>query len=549
LEALEQQILMIFIRLLSIVLLTTGSICLAQQLPTKIESLSLKSGKVLKGAEFVTEDPVRGIKLLHDGGVVWVKITDLPADFLSKHNLVLPESVAGENSKRDLIQGKIARFKVENPTFRDRDGNVLQSAYIVAIEATGIKLEREGMVRRIDFEKLPQNVVQFFGFDAASVALEKERVAKLAEVGKERESAKQGAASILDGAKALVNLELIQRIEDGYICRGYTYQVKTREVESNRRTSLSGKEVFDVRNVQYEEPSEEFDTVIVLGLPPSFLDTRKWKGTVWFGGWREYLNPAGSTVTARLAFTSKEQGLDYIVRNGFHVETAPEIRGSGRSGASKSTGAPPATGGRATGTGFAVSEGGHISKAFHVVNGAKSIKVVIQGKECDARVIAKDQNNDLAIIKVDGLTLSPLRLGKSSDQKVGDDVFTTGFPDPEIQGENVKLTRGSINAASGIRDNTSMFQVSVGVHGGNSGGPLVNSRGEVVGVIVSKLGMKYFLATSEMPQNVNYAVKSDFLALLLETVPDYTIPSNSIREPNTPEESAQNATFLVRVSL
>jgi S1-C subfamily serine protease len=128
-------------------------------------------------------------------------------------------------------------------------------------------------------------------------------------------------------------------------------------------------------------------------------------------------------------------------------------------------------------------------------------------------------------------------------------VFTTGFPDPEIQGENVKLTRGSINAASGIRDNTSMFQVSVGVHGGNSGGPLVNSRGEVVGVIVSKLGMKYFLATSEMPQNVNYAVKSDFLALLLETIPDYTIPSNSTRATNTPEESAQNATFLVRVSL
>lgn len=537
-----------YLQLLSSIFITIGSISLAQQSPSKTESLLLNSGKVLKGAEFVTEDPVRGIKLIHDGGVVWVKVSDLPTDFLSKHNLVVPDSAVGENSKREAMQGKIAKFKVENPTFRDRDGNVLQSAYIVAIEATGLKLEREGMVRRIDFEKLPQNVIQFFGFDAADVAIQKERAAKLAEVGNEQESARQGAASILDGSKALVNLELVQKIDAGYICKGHTFQIKTRQVEFNQRASLSGKEIFDVRNVQYEEPDDEFDSVIVLGLPPSFLDTRKWKGTLWFGGWRQYLNPAGSTVTARLAFTSKEQGLDYIVRNGFHVESAPETGEGGRSGASKSTAAPPVSGGGATGTGFAVSEVGHISTAFHVVNGAKSIRVVIQGREHDARVIAKDQNNDLAIIKVDGVTLSPLPFGKSADQKIGDDVFTTGFPDPEIQGENVKLTRGSINAASGIRDNASMFQVSVGVHGGNSGGPLVNRRGEVVGVIVSKLGMKYFLATSEMPQNVNYAVKSDFVTLLLDTIPDYVSPSISANRAISPEEAAQNATFLVRVT-
>lgn len=532
-----------------VILLSLGFSSVSHAQQQAKDTLTLKSGKVLKEAEFITEDPTRGVKVKHAEGIAWIKPFDLPTDFLSKHSIKVPEALAKGQIKADAERDKINRFKALNPTFRDRDGMVHQSSEIVAVEPTSLKLERGGMVQRIDFEKLPQNVVQFFEYDAAKVAAEKERMATLADKYREREEARQGAASILDGNKASANLDLVQKIEDGYICTGNIFTVKTRDVEVNRRfNGLANKEIFDIKRIEVEEIEAILPTTIVIGLPPSFLDARKWKGALWFGGWRQYTSVGGEVVTARLAFTDRELGMKYIVENGFHVEGAPESRRQNPNNRAASGRQSPESPSSATGTGFAVAANGYIATAFHVVNEAKSIKVVIDGKELDAVVVAKDQNNDLAVIKVDHSNLLTLPIAKSTDQKVGDDVFTTGFPDPQIQGENVKLTKGSINAASGIRDNTAMFQVSVGVHGGNSGGPLVNRKGEVVGVIVSKLGLKYFLTTNEMPQNVNYAVKADFLLLLLNTIPGFVGSQGAASiQQSSPEEAAQKATFLIRV--
>jgi S1-C subfamily serine protease len=83
-----------------------------------------------------------------------------------------------------------------------------------------------------------------------------------------------------------------------------------------------------------------------------------------------------------------------------------------------------------------------------------------------------------------------------------------------------KLTRGEISSLSGVRDNPSEFQISVPVQPGNSGGPLVMESGIVVGVVVARLhDSNTFEQTGSLPQNVNYAVKSDRLLGLLHSVP------------------------------
>jgi serine protease Do len=98
-------------------------------------------------------------------------------------------------------------------------------------------------------------------------------------------------------------------------------------------------------------------------------------------------------------------------------------------------------------------------------------------------------------------------------------VATVGFPNIGSQGFAPKFARGEIGSLSGPQDDARYFQISVPVQPGNSGGALVDERGNVVGVVSAKLSAKAVLATSgALPENVNYAVKSSFLLGFLESV-------------------------------
>lgn len=103
---------------------------------------------------------------------------------------------------------------------------------------------------------------------------------------------------------------------------------------------------------------------------------------------------------------------------------------------------------------------------------------------------------------------------------LGAHVFTIGFPHPDVLGTQAKLTDGLISASTGIGNDPRLFQISVPVQAGNSGGPLLNSNGEVVGIVSAKLNSLALLsATGDLPQNVNYAIKSAYLQSLLKTTP------------------------------
>ena len=172
------------------------------------------------------------------------------------------------------------------------------------------------------------------------------------------------------------------------------------------------------------------------------------------------------------------------------------------------------------GSGFHVTSNGYLLTNQHVVNGARKVFVYSGSQRLPAQVVKTDAANDLALLKVSG-TFAALPVSSSRRVKLGQTVSTVGFPNPNLQGKSPKLTKGEISSLSGASDDPKYFQISVPVQPGNSGGPLVDGYGNVVGVVTAKLSTKAALATAgTLPENVNYAVKGTFVMGFLESVPE-----------------------------
>jgi len=179
-----------------------------------------------------------------------------------------------------------------------------------------------------------------------------------------------------------------------------------------------------------------------------------------------------------------------------------------------------------SGTGFAIGNG-YLVTNYHVVEKAKSIRVKgINGSfdySYTATVAATDKNNDLAILKIsdskyNGFGTIPYRL-KTSTSDVGEDVFVLGYPLTTTMGEEIKLTTGVISSKTGFQGDVSTYQISAPVQPGNSGGPLFDGKGNIIGVVSAK-----HVGT----ENVSYAVKASYLNNLVETISDgLSLPSNN----------------------
>jgi hypothetical protein len=199
-------------------------------------------------------------------------------------------------------------------------------------------------------------------------------------------------------------------------------------------------------------------------------------------------------------------------------EIEAKKRGSASPTPQDSTAEPPAPAEtpNSSGSGAIISTEGHILTAAHVVAGAKRVTVTTKHGTRNAVVLRLDEANDLAVLKITGSTFAPLPIAPSRKMRLGQVVATIGFPNIEIQGFSPKVTRGEISSLNGIGDDPRAWQISVPVQTGNSGGPLLDENGNLVGVVVSKLGLKAAKLTGDLPQNVNYAVKSAYALALLE---------------------------------
>jgi len=173
------------------------------------------------------------------------------------------------------------------------------------------------------------------------------------------------------------------------------------------------------------------------------------------------------------------------------------------------------------GTCFVVGPDGTVVTSNHVIEGAREILVTLDdGRQLTAAMEMASAATDLAVLDLDVATPEYLSLASTRSTQAGEQVFTVGYPTVNLLGAEAKFTEGSISALSGLRGEASYMQISVPVQPGNSGGPIVNYNGEVLGVVAATAAVEgFYKDTGSLPQNVNWAVKSDFVRPMIDEVP------------------------------
>lgn len=178
-----------------------------------------------------------------------------------------------------------------------------------------------------------------------------------------------------------------------------------------------------------------------------------------------------------------------------------------------------------SGTGFALTNN-YIVTNFHVIENAKNIQVQgVNGNfdsKYNAMVIATDKDNDLAILKLNKCTISSQRIPysiKTATSEVGEEVFVLGYPLTSTMGDEIKLTTGVISSRTGFQGDVSQYQISAPIQPGNSGGPLFDSKGNIIGIVSAK---------HKGAENVGYAIKVSYLRNLIEcSVSSDILPQNN----------------------
>lgn len=197
--------------------------------------------------------------------------------------------------------------------------------------------------------------------------------------------------------------------------------------------------------------------------------------------------------------------------------------------------------GARVGSGFFVSPDGYFVTCHHVVAAGRRVVVRTPKGTFDAELIEANPEADLAVLKMAG-TFEFLPVRGSAGMRLADRVATLGYPNVDLQGLSPKYSSGDVASLSGPDDDKRYVQVSLPIQPGNSGGPLVDASGCVVGVIAGQLDKGAALQQSgNLPENVNYAVRGTLLLGLLETVPGLMDKIRQAHEPalTTPQDVAR----------
>lgn len=217
-------------------------------------------------------------------------------------------------------------------------------------------------------------------------------------------------------------------------------------------------------------------------------------------------------VGKRVGFVSFDTKINLEIANLIYQRDIDEDRPSVEKGDEKYT---------SSGSGFIISQKGYVVTNFHVIEKIDKcyveLKINNEAKTFEAEIVQKDPKSDLAILKIKGITLDTLQFKipyvyPSITSDVGTQVFTLGFPMAlTSMGKEVKFTDGKISAKTGYQGDIGSYQTSVPVQPGNSGGPLFDNDGRLIGIINAKI---------MEADNVSYAIKSNNLKNLFELLPE-----------------------------
>jgi S1-C subfamily serine protease len=212
-----------------------------------------------------------------------------------------------------------------------------------------------------------------------------------------------------------------------------------------------------------------------------------------------------------------------IVNAGEFAVAAPKpaaasAPGQPNSGASKPAGK--------SGTGFVISTAGHVVTNQHVVEGCVGdIKGNLSGEApVNLRLVSSDETNDLALLQAPN-PFKEVATIRDKAIRPGDSVVAIGYPYHGLLTSDFTVTTGIVSSLSGIYNDTRYLQISAAVQPGNSGGPLLDTGGEIVGMVAAKLNaLKFVKATGNIPENINFAIKTGMLRDFLDnTVVPYQI--------------------------
>ena len=167
-----------------------------------------------------------------------------------------------------------------------------------------------------------------------------------------------------------------------------------------------------------------------------------------------------------------------------------------------------------SGSGFLVARQ-HVVTNEHVAGDCRVLRVKQGDEDVAARLVAFDRNSDLALLMLERAFGIPAQIRSSA--ALGEDVMVAGYPLAGLLGSDIIVTSGHVNSLAGLGNDSTRIQISAPVQPGNSGGPLVDRSGAVVGVVVSKLNVTRIAKfTGDLAQNVNFAIKPEMLKLFLE---------------------------------
>lgn len=226
----------------------------------------------------------------------------------------------------------------------------------------------------------------------------------------------------------------------------------------------------------------------------SLLHTRTFKPNEWqFNG-----GSPGSTGETQLDFVCK-----WVSRG--NGDPASERRDGNHAGKGK------------IGSGFVIDRSGGVVTNQHVIDGCSAFKVIHEGRSYPAELIGSDKSFDLALLRYSSPNFATPALLRQGVPDVGEVVYVAGFPLAGLLANDMNFTDGTVSSSAGIGGDVSRLQITAPVQAGNSGGPLLDVRGHIVGVIVSKLNaINISKAVGDLPQNVNFAIKGDMLRIFLD---------------------------------
>jgi len=241
-------------------------------------------------------------------------------------------------------------------------------------------------------------------------------------------------------------------------------------------------------------------------------------GAVWQGRW--LVRRAGNTATQMALFDigTKVNSTAWYASLMSSVRNAALRLGGKTAANAKPSGAAVATG-NSTGSGIAVDTIGHIVTNNHVVPNCSAVHVLLGGVDHNAQIIARDANNDLALLFIAGQTTVAATLRDSADLRAGENVAVTGFPLAGLVGSDMSITTGTLTSLKGLRDDSRLLQISAPIQPGNSGGPALDGGGNVIGVVSSTLNALVLAAATGggLPQDVNFAIKASVIREFLDS--------------------------------